>query len=168
MRHLGIVAGGVCILLAGFASQFTLLAAPMVKPSVGDVYVLNAGTGTTQQLCSQCDVVNCAAPLLVASLNLPAGSYTVAAKLVFNRWQSTSVAQSYCYLYAGTTIIDATAAATSSEIEFVPGSLQGARTFSSSDTVSIRCYDSNGLTSVNNWQLMATKVGTINGQNPPQ
>jgi hypothetical protein len=168
MRRFGIVAVGVCILVAGFTSQFTLLAAPPPKgPTVGDVYVLNAGVGTNQPLCNQNDTGNCPAPLLVASLSLPAGSYTIAAKLIFNRWHSTITTQSYCYLYAGATLIDGIAAATSSEVEFVPGSLQGAQMLSAPDTASIRCYDNNGLTSVGNWQLMATKVGTINGQNVP-
>ena len=161
MRHLGIIAGGVCILLAGFASQFTLLAAPMVKPSVGDVFVLNSGVATNQPLCDQ--AVCGPQPLtLVASMQVPAGSYTIAAKLVINRYNSTVVAQSYCYLYAGVTIIDAIGAATSPEIEIVPGALQGARTFSAPETLSIKCADSNGLTAAQNWQLMATKVGTIN------
>jgi hypothetical protein len=162
MRRLGIVAAGVCIVIAGFTSQFTLLAAPPPKgPSVGDVYVLNAGVGTVQQLCDQ---ATCGpAPLtLVTSMQVPAGSYTIAAKLVFNRWNSTTVAQSYCYLYAGVTLIDAIGASTSPEIEFVPGSLQGAQTFSAPETLSIKCADSNGLTAASNWQLMATKVGTIN------
>jgi len=165
MRHLGIVIGGVCILIAGFASQFTLLAAPMVKPSVGDVYVLNSGVGTYQQLCDQ---AFCGPqPLtLVASMQVPAGSYTIVAKLLFNRYNSTTVAQSYCYLYAGVNLIDAIGAATSPEIEFVPGALQGARTFSGTETLSIKCADSNGLTAAQNWQLMATKIGTLNVINP--
>jgi hypothetical protein len=161
MRHLGMVAGGVCILLAGFASQFTLLAAPMVKPSVGDVFVLNSGVATNQPLCDQ--AVCGPQPLtLVASMQVPAGSYTIAAKLVINRWNSTTVAQSYCYLYAGITLIDAIGASTSPEIEFVPASLQGARTFSAAETLSIKCADSNGLTAAQNWQLMATKIGALN------
>ena len=165
MRHLGIVAAGVCILLAGFASQFTLLAAPMVKPSVGDVYVLNSGVATSQQLCDQ--TVCGPQPLtLVASMQVPAGSYTIAAKLVINRWNSSTVAQSYCYLYAGATLIDAIGASTSPEIEFVPASLQGARTFSAQETLSIKCADSNGLTAAQNWQLMATKIGALNLINP--
>ena len=161
MRHLGIVAGGVCILLAGFASQFTLLAAPMVKASVGDVYVLNSGVATNQPLCDQAP---CGPqPLtLVASMLVPAGSYTIAAKLVINRWNSTTVAQSYCYLYAGVTLIDAIGASTSPEIEFVPASLQGARTFAAPETLSIKCADSNGFTAAQNWQLMATKIGALN------
>ena len=158
MRHLGIVIGGVCILIAGFASQFTLFAAPMVKPSVGDVYVLNSGVGTNHVLCDQ---ATCQ-PETVASMIVPAGSYTIAAKLVINRLNSTTVAQSYCYLYAGVTLIDAFAVATSLEIEFVPGALQGARTFSGPETLYIKCADSNGMTSAQNWQLMATRVGTIN------
>jgi len=161
MRRLGFVTAGVCIVMAGVASQFPLLAAPPPKgPSVGDVFVVNAGVGTNQQLCDQA----ACSPAVVASLNLPAGSYTIAAKLIFNRWHSTVTTQSYCYLYAGANLIDGIAAATSSEVEFVPGSLQGAQILSAPDTVSIRCYDNNGLTSVGNWQLMATKVGTLNVQ----
>jgi hypothetical protein len=164
MRRLRFVTASVCIVMAGVASQFPLLAAPPPKgPSVGDVFVLNAGVGTNRQLCDQVNTCP-SAPATIASLNLPAGSYTIAAKLIFNRWQSTVTTQSYCYLYAGATLIDGIAAATSSEVEFVPGSLQGAQMLSTPDTVSIRCYDNNGLTSVGNWQLMATKVGTLNVQ----
>ena len=165
MRNLGIVAGGVCILLAGFASQFTVSAAPAPKgPSVGDVYVLNSGVGTNQPLCDQ---ASCS--VTVASMIVPAGSYTIAAKVVFNRWMSQTPAQSYCYLYAAgsTTPIDVAAAATSLDIELATGSLQGARTFSAPETLSIRCADSipdpgGQHTAAQNWQLMATRVGTIN------
>jgi len=164
MRRLGIVTGGVCIFIAGFASQFTLLAAPPPKaPSVGDVYVVNANVGTIQQLCDQ-NVCTPGAQTQLASLLVPAGSYAIAAKLVFNRWNSITLAQSYCYLYAGVNIIDAIAASTTSEIEFVPGALQAARTFSGPETLSIKCANSDGLTGASNWQLMATKVGTINVQ----
>jgi hypothetical protein len=100
----------------------------------------------------------------VASLIVPAGAYTIAAKLVINNYSSPGVSQSYCYLYAGSTLIDATAAATSLEIEFVPASLQGARVLTTSETLSIQCANSNGLTAAQNWQLMATRVATVNLQ----
>ena len=163
MRHVGMVIGGVCIVIAGFTSQFTLLAAPMVKPSVGDVYVVNAGVGTNQPLCDQAACPP-GAQTQVASLLVPAGSYTIAAKLVINRWNSTTAAHSFCYLYAGVTIIDTIAVGTSLDVEFVPGALQGARSFAGPETLSIQCADNNGLTSAQNWQLMATKVGTLNLQ----
>jgi len=161
MRHLGIVTGVLCIVIAGFASQFTLLAAPMAKTSVGDVYAANPGTATNQQLCDQ---IACppGSQTQLTSLLVPAGSYTIAAKVVINRWNSTTAAHSFCYLYAGVTIIDTIAVATSLEVEFVPGALQGARTFTGPETLSIQCANNNGLTSAQNWQLMATKVGTIN------
>lgn len=163
MRHLGIVIGGVCILIAGFASQFTLLAAPMVKPAVGDVYVVNAGTGTSLQLCDQ-NVCPPSAQTQVATLLVPAGSYTIAAKLVINNYSSTGPAQSYCSLRAAGTIIDHIAAGTSLEVPFNPAALQAAITFSSPTTITITCADSNGLTAAQNWQLMATKAGTVNLQ----
>lgn len=127
-----------------------------------DAYVLNAGVGTTIQLCDQalCSGSN----TLVASLSVPAGAYTITAKLVFNRWNSLGVAQSYCYLIAGNTIIDTTAAATSLEIEFVPASLQGAGVFTTDEILQIQCADSNGLTAAQNWQLVATKVESVNAQ----
>jgi hypothetical protein len=163
MRHLGIVIGGICILIAGFASQFTLSAAPMVKPSVGDVYAVNAGTGTSLLLCDQ-TVCPPSAQTQVATLLVPAGSYTIAAKLVINNYSSMGPAQSYCNLRAGGTIIDHIAAGTSLDVPFVPGALQAAITFSSPTTITITCADSTGLTAAQNWQLMATKAGTVNLQ----
>ena len=159
MRHLCIVVAAVV------AAQFALLAAPppTPRPSVGDVYVVNAVPPTSQQLCDQA-VCSPGSQTQVASLIVPAGAYTIAAKLIISRWSSPGVAQSFCYLYAGQTLIDATAASTSLEIETVPASLQGARVFTTSDTLSIRCADTNGLTAALNWQLMATRVATVNLQ----
>ena len=165
MRRLGIVTGGVCILLAGFASQFTVLAAPPPKgPSVGDVYVVtNGGPGSSLLLCDQA-VCPPDGQTQVATLLLPAGAYTIAAKLVINNFSSGGDAQSYCNLRAGGTIIDHIAAATSLTVPFNPAALQAAVTFSSPTTVTITCADSTGLTAAQNWQLMATKAGTVNLQ----
>jgi hypothetical protein len=159
MRHLCIVVAGVV------AAQSTLLAVPppTPKPAVGDVYVVNAVPPQSQQLCDQ-SVCSPGSHTQVASLILPAGAYTIAAKLVISNWSSTGPAQSFCYLYAGGTIIDATAASTSLEIATVPASLQGARVFTTSDSLSIQCADTNGLTAALNWQLMATRVASVNLQ----
>jgi hypothetical protein len=101
---------------------------------------------------------------LVATLLVPAGSYTIAAKLVINNFSSGGDAQSYCNLRAAGTIIDHIAAATSATVPFNPAALQAAVTFSGPTTITITCADSNGLTAAQNWQLMATKAGTVNLQ----
>jgi hypothetical protein len=164
MKRLGIVTAGVCILVASFGSRFTLTAAPAPKgPSVGDVYAVNAGLGTSVTLCDQA-ACSPAARTLVATLLLPAGSYSIAAKLVINGFNSTGAAESFCYLNAGATVIDHIAAGTSLEVPYVPAALQAAATFSGPTTITITCANNNGLTAGQNWQLMATKVGTVSLQ----
>jgi hypothetical protein len=151
------------VIAAAFASHSLFAAPPPKAPTVGDTYVLNSGTGTSQQLCDQ--YTTCPAnPMLLGSITVPAGSYTVTAKLNFAWWASTTVAQSWCYLYADANLVDATYAHTSVDIQTVPGSLQYAGTFSSQTTLSLKCFNDNGLTAAQNWHLMATKIGALNAQ----
>ena len=158
----------VCIvILAVFASQSILLGAPPVKPGIADVYVLNAGVGTNTVLCDQtmCETV-------LGSLVVPAGVYTISAKLVGSSWTSTAEGETFCHVFAGSTILDATAASTpAAPDKHVPASLQAAASFSSATTLQLRCNnDNNGFdpvivqTAAQNWQLMATRVGTLTPQ----
>jgi hypothetical protein len=162
MRHLYVV------VVAIVAAQLSLLAAPPAsKPVVGDVYVLNAALGTNQVLCDQ---TVCATTL--GSITVPAGAYVITAKVVVSSWESTGEGRTFCYLYAGATILDTIAASTpAAQHYFVPASLQAVSSFSSSQSVQLKCTnDNNGnipavvQTSAQNWKLTATRVGTVTTQ----
>ena len=152
------------VVLAVFASQSILLGAPPVKPGIGDVFVLNAGVGTNEVLCDQtvCETT-------LGSVVVPAGVYTIFAKLVVSSWTSTSEGFTFCHVYAGATILDATAATTAAAPnQYVPASLQAAASFPSPTTLELRCNNNNNgafpvivQTSAQNWQLMATRVATL-------
>jgi hypothetical protein len=121
-----------------------------------DTYRLNAGLGTNEVLCDQevCQTT-------LGSITVPEGSYVIASKLQFQNWNSPYLNLSFCYLYADATIIDATGASTTPEISLIPASLLATATFSVPTTLSLKCASQNGMSSAQNWKLVATKVGTI-------
>jgi hypothetical protein len=120
-----------------------------------DAYRLNA-VSTNEVLCDQqvCQTT-------LGSITVPEGSYVIASKLVFSNWSSPNLNLSFCYLYADATILDTTGGATTPSIAVVPASLLATATFSFPTTLSLKCASQNGLSSAQNWKLVATKVGSI-------
>jgi hypothetical protein len=96
----------------------------------------------------------------------------ITAKVVVSSWESTAEGRSFCYIYAGATILDTIAASTpATQHYFVPASLEAVSTFSSSQTLQLKCTnDNNGnvpaivKTSVQNWKLSAVRVATVTTQ----
>jgi hypothetical protein len=129
---------------------------PQGPTGPSDAYRLNAGLGTNEVLCDQevCQTT-------LGSITVPEGSYVIASKLVFANWTSPYANLSFCYVYADANILDTTAAATTPEIANVPASLLATATFSAPTTLSLKCASQNGLSSAQNWKLVATKVGTL-------
>jgi hypothetical protein len=160
MRHLGVVIAIVALQLTPLAAQKPL------KPQVGDVYVDGAAEGGP--LCNVEDVACRASPTVFASLTLPAGSYTIAAKLYISNDYDVNYVESYCYLTTSSGILDLTAVSTTQNVSYVAASLQAAAAFSGDETVSLICqrnpFNTNGPTRAGAIQLIATRVGTLHVQ----
>jgi hypothetical protein len=101
----------------------------------------------------------------VASVSVPAGSYTVAFKALVGNMAAANGALVECYLYYGGQVIDQSAAplfATSG----APGSWQtmtllATRSSPVPETFSVQCYNSAGDGFVRFVWLIATKVGAL-------
>ena len=158
----------LCIVIAVAASQLTLVAAPpMPKPAVGDVYVADTSQ-VDGQLCNVEDVTCRQSPTQLARLTLPAGSYTIAAKLFVSNGYDVNTVESYLNLLGATTIIDFTAVTTTQNVNYVSVSLEATATFSSDQTVTLvgqrNPFNTNGPTTAGAIQLIATRVGSIRVQ----
>jgi hypothetical protein len=101
----------------------------------------------------------------VASVSVPAGSYTVAFKaLVGNRAPSDAISE--CYLYEGGGLLLDVSAATLFANNFAPGSWQtmtllATRSIAGASTFHVQCYNTAGDGFVQYVRLIATKVGAL-------